>query len=246
MDLPIAGLPAALDGFRIVHLADFHCRRGWDPACDDLITRLKANPPDLILFAGDFVESKRDARPALPTVRRIFTQLTSRLGTFAILGNHDGDLVGAGLAGCNLTLIDHRRVVMETSEAAIELIGLPGVDRQDLDEAWVGSLGKKKPNSVRIVLCHFPDVLPRVMQLEPDLYLTGHTHGGQVCLPGGLPIIRHDSLPRRYCTGIHRAFGTVLVANRGFGFSSPLKLRVNCPAEVVEIVLKSGQRESGG
>jgi predicted MPP superfamily phosphohydrolase len=237
LDLAVAALPPALNGLRIVHLADLHCRPRWDAAYEDLIARLERHPPDMLLFGGDFVESKRDARPALPILRRLLPRLTSRLGTFAVLGNHDGDLVGPPLAGCGITFVDHRRLVMESGAAAIELIGLPGVDRLDLDLPWVNSLPQKDPAALRIVLCHYPDILPKVAQLQPDLYLAGHTHGGQVALPNRLPILRHDSLPRRLCSGSHRAFGTVLVANRGFGFSSPLPLRMFCPAEVVEIVL---------
>jgi predicted MPP superfamily phosphohydrolase len=89
-------------------------------------------------------------------------------------------------------------------------------------------------------MCHYPDILPKVADLAPDLYLTGHTHGGQMALPGGTPIMRHDTLPRQLCTGIHRAFGTVLVVNRGFGFTTPLMVRLFCPTEVVEITVRSG------
>ncbi|MGA2231668.1 MAG: metallophosphoesterase, partial [Tepidisphaeraceae bacterium] len=225
LELPVPGLSPALDGLRIVHLADLHCRPRWDGAYDDLLGRLERQPPDLILFGGDFVESKRDARPALPILRKLLPRLKSRLGTFAVLGNHDGDLVGPPLAGCGVTFIDHRRLLMESGGAAIELIGLPGVDRLDLDLHWVNALPGKEPRTLRIVLCHYPDILPTVAGLHPDLYLAGHTHGGQVALPNRLPILRHDSLPRRLCSGIHRVYGTVLVANRGFGFSSPLPLR---------------------
>jgi uncharacterized protein len=239
LDLTVPGLSPALSALRIVHLADFHCRPWWDPAYDDLIARLHAGPPDLILFTGDFVESKHDSRPAMPTVRKLFTQLPSRLGTYAILGNHDGDLVGPTLATCNVNLIDHRRVYLESGNASVELIGLPGVDRHDLDRPWINTLGPKRPGSLRISLGHYPDLSGRVADLAPDLYLTGHTHGGQIAWFDHLPILRHDTLPRQFCTGIHRIFGTVLVVNRGFGFTTFLQLRAFCPSEVVEIVVRA-------
>jgi predicted MPP superfamily phosphohydrolase len=238
LELPVAGLAPPLAGLRIFHLTDLHCRPWWDPAYDDLIARLRQNPPDLILFTGDFVENKIDARPALPVVVKLFSQLASRLGIFAIPGNHDGDLVGASLADCNLTFVDHRRIHLDAGDSAVELIGLPGVDRFDFDRRWLATLGPKRPGSLRVVLSHYPNLLPKIADLAPDLYLTGHTHGGQICLPNGLPILRHDSLPRELCTGIHRAFGSVLVANRGFGFTTPLMLRLYCPAQVVEITVR--------
>ena len=95
----------------------------------------------------------------------------------------------------------------------------------------------RRENTLRIVLSHFPDHLPRVQYaLQPDLFLAGHTHGGQVCLPGGWPILRHDTMPRRLCSGIHWVERTWLVANRGFGFSG-MQLRLFCPAEVLDLRL---------
>jgi uncharacterized protein len=238
LEMIVPDLPPALGGLRIVHLSDFHCRPWWDPAYDQLIARLRKQPPDLILFTGDFVEDKRDPRPALPVAKKLFSQLSSRLGTFAVLGNHDGDLVAVAMAESKVTFLTHRRLRLEGDGAAIELIGLPGVARLDLDLKWALSLGKKRPGTLRIILSHYPNILRKVAELQPDLYLAGHTHGGQVALPNRMPILRHDSLPRPLCKGIHRAFGSVLVVNRGFGFSSVLPLRVFCPTEVVEILTK--------
>jgi len=66
--------------------------------------------------------------------------------------------------------------------------------------------------------------------------LAGHTHGGQICLPGGWPIITHDTLPRRYAQGVHRWKDSWLIVSRGIGFSS-IPLRTWCSGQVMEIVL---------
>lgn len=236
--LPVPNLPAALDGLRIVHLTDFHARGWWDPAYDELQAAVAEAQADLVLCTGDYVDDKRNYWPALPIVRKLLSGVKSRLGTFAILGNHDGNFLAAPISDLDATIIDNRRLVLSDGEASIELIGLPGVDRHDLDLRLLRSYSSEEPGSVRIVLSHFPDLLPRVSFLQPDLYLAGHTHGGQICLPWKRPIIRHDSLPRRMCQGIHRAFGTWMVVGRGFGFSSRMMLRLFCPAEINEIVLK--------
>ncbi len=86
---------------------------------------------------------------------------------------------------------------------------------------------------------HFPDTIRRLQNLEMDLYLAGHTHGGQACLPGMIPILRHDKLRRKYCSGLHQFHDTWMLVNRGFGFSQ-FDFRVFCPAEVVEIVMTKG------
>jgi predicted MPP superfamily phosphohydrolase len=236
-DLPIPNLPDDLNGLRILHLSDFHARKKWDPAYDQLIQAVTQNPPDMILFTGDFVDNKANHRPGLPTAKKIITSLPSRLGTVAILGNHDRSLAAGHTHELNVNLIDHRRIFVPVGSANLELIGLGGLDRLDLDLEFIHTIEEKSPENVRIILSHFPDNIRRCQSLRPDLYLCGHTHGGQACFPNRRPILRHDSLPHRLCTGIHRAYGTWMVSNRGFGFSS-FQFRIFCPAEVIEIRLR--------
>jgi predicted MPP superfamily phosphohydrolase len=106
-----------------------------------------------------------------------------------------------------------------------------------LDVDFVNSIPARRSGALRIVLSHFPDQLLRTRSLAPDLFLAGHTHGGQICLPGGWPILRHDSLPRRLCKGIHQVEKTWLVVGRGLGTTN-LHIRLFCPPEVLEIQLK--------
>jgi predicted MPP superfamily phosphohydrolase len=240
-ELALPDLPSELAGLRILHMSDFHAWAHWDPGYDELLERVKQECVDLILLTGDFVDCKHDYAPAVPVVRRVIEGLTSRLGTYAILGNHDDDLLAASLGGWGTRLVDGRRVCLESGAATIELIGFGGLDRRDLDTRFAASVPQRKPRSVRIVLAHFPDTLRRVAGLRPDIFLAGHTHGGQLCLPGGRPISSHDSLPHRFCRGIHHIAGTWLVVNRGFGFSSLLRVRTFCPAEVIEMVLVRGE-----
>ena len=123
--------------------------------------------------------------------------------------------------------------------AGIEIIGLPCVSRRDLDERFLDSLPERDASTLRIVMSHYPDHLKRVLPLRPDLIFAGHTHGGQVCLPGGRPIITHDRLPGSMCKGIHRVDQSWFIVSRGFGFAT-LPIRLFCPAEVLEIVRRAG------
>jgi predicted MPP superfamily phosphohydrolase len=136
-------------------------------------------------------------------------------------------------------MIGGRRRVLSFGDASIELIGLPGYLRIKLPPDFADSMPPPpdaKSGMIRIVLSHFPDHLRRTETLQPHLFLAGHTHGGQVCLPGRIPIIKHDKLPRRWCSGIHRVGETWLVVNRGFGAGNP-QVRLFCPPEVIEIEL---------
>lgn len=241
VQLPVPNLPRALEGLRILHVTDFHFHRVWKSPCDELLRRIATDPPDLLLSSGDYVEDKRDFRPALPMVLRLLKGFRAKLGVFGILGNHDRHWMEPPLRKRQkqLDLIDgaRREIRLGDGKTVIEIIGLPGVHRNELSDAFVQSIPRRGEESLRIVLSHFPDHLPRVQyRLEPDLFLAGHTHGGQVCLPGGYPILRHDSSPRRLCTGIHWVDRTWMVVNRGFGFSG-MQVRLFCPAEVLELRL---------
>jgi predicted MPP superfamily phosphohydrolase len=237
-ELPIPGLPAELDGFRILHISDLHARRRWDPAYDEILSRVRANPPDLIAITGDFAEDKHDSRSEIPIIRRFITGLKARLGTIATFGNHDGDLTRLRLADLNMVSVDHRRLSLQSKSATIELIGIAGVQRGDFDPDFLHSLGPKPANSIRILLSHYPDLIRNTGFLHADLYLAGHTHGGQICFPGKIPVVRHDSLAIKFVTGINRFQDTWLVVNRGLGFSA-VPIRLFCPAEVIEIHLRT-------
>lgn len=237
VELRLADLPAALEGLRLWHLTDLHLRRRWPPALDQIIARAQRQPPDLILFTGDFVDDKRDHRRALPLVERLLSGLTGTSRIFAVLGNHDGDLLGPRLTGWGVQLLTHRRVELAVRGSAVELIGLPGVDRIDLDENFIRRAPAKQSGVPRIVLSHYPDLIRVAGPMQADLFLAGHTHGGQICLPNERAILTHDSLPKSMCKGAHDIAGTCLVVSRGFGFTT-IPMRAFCAAEVVEIVLK--------
>lgn len=236
-DLPIADLPPALHGLRVVHLTDLHLTASWRPALDRLLARLADARPDLLLFTGDLVEDKLDHRPALPTAERLARALApvARLGAWAISGNHDGDLLAARLPRWGIRVLNGRLARLVADDGTIlELLGLPGVDRIDTTDAWLAGLPPKPPNAARLVLSHFPDQVLRLDAVRPDVVFAGHTHGGQVCLPGGRPILTHDALPPAMCRGVHRVGAAWLVVGRGFGFSK-YPVRAFCSSEVVEV-----------
>lgn len=236
LELPLGRLPRGLTGLRILHLSDFHFRRRWPGSMDALLERMRHDPPDLVLLTGDFVDNKYNHRPGMPQVRRFVEGLTARTGCFAIHGNHDSYQVGVELRDTQVMFLDGRRHVVEMPAGQIELIGLPGKHRIELTPEFLRSLPAPEPDVPRIILSHYPDHLRRTADLQPDLFLAGHTHGGQICLPGGKPLIWHDSLPSKLSRGAHRVGDTWLVVSRGLG-ATTLPIRVFCNPEVVEIRL---------
>jgi predicted MPP superfamily phosphohydrolase len=232
---PIPGLPPELQGFRFVHLSDLHTRSYWSRGYDQLIQKMEQSPPDLLLITGDFINDLHEYRPGLRTLKRLLPKLKSRLGTFGILGNHDVDLIVPDLKDMGVTMLDSRRAVLESGGGAkVELIGLGGIARDELDAQFIAAQPPKPPQTLRIVLSHFPDHYERTKPLAADFFLAGHTHGGQICLPGGWPLITHDKMPRKFSKGIFRFDPTWYIVSRGLGFAS-VPVRINCPAEVAEI-----------
>jgi predicted MPP superfamily phosphohydrolase len=233
--LPVPGLAGALEGFRFIHLSDIHARGYWARGYDELIERVAAARADLLLITGDFVNDKNDHRAAMPILKRLLPRLKARLGVFGVLGNHDTDIVAPVMAEWGVTLIDGRRAVLEGAEGArVELVGLPGLARRDLDAHFMAGIPAKGAGTLRVVLSHYPDHFRRVRPLGADIFLAGHTHGGQICLPGGRPLITHDTMPKSCCKGVKRMRDSWYLVSRGLGYAS-VPVRVNCPAEVAEV-----------
>lgn len=229
--LPLANGPGK--PLRLLHLSDLHIRGRPHPVLETVISRLEAEPYDAVLVTGDFVDDKFDSKRDLPAVRGVVSRFRSRWGTFGTLGNHDGDLVRAWLAGLGVTCIEGSQVRLGDEDRRLDLVGLPGVFREasssffDLD---------RDPAVPTVALSHYPDAIERCGRLRPDVVLAGHTHGGQICLPGRVPIITHDSLPRRMSAGVHMTACGCLIVSRGIGHTD-LPIRVFSPPQVIELVV---------
>lgn len=229
--LPLPHGPGA--PVRLMHLSDLHIRRAAHPVLETLIAKLSSEAYDAVLVTGDFVDDKFDARAQMPIVADMVARLRSRWGTYAILGNHDGDLARAWLAGMAVRMIDGQRLRIGEVGREVDLVGLPGVRREAASEHFDFN---RDPAVPTIALSHYPDAIHRLGRLKPDLVLAGHTHGGQICLPGRVPLITHDSLPRHMCAGVHVTPNGCLVVSRGIGHTD-IPVRLFSPPQVIEIVL---------
>jgi predicted MPP superfamily phosphohydrolase len=289
VDLEVPGLPDGLAGLRILHLTDLHFRPHWSRGYDRIIERVNADPPDLLVMTGDFVDQKHaQADPAIRFVRRFFEPMRAKLGAFAIFGNHDYRLLnrwGKHLAGkgviadepwarpkqvrrpieeggsqrlhmkaddhvvrtplpplirgqrmFGMRMLENERVVVEHNGAAVELVGFRGTERPHFDMEFLAEVPAKQKDAVRIVLSHHPDNVRLLKRLRADVVLSGHTHGGQICLPGRRALITHDTLPKKCCAGVHRWEDSWLVISRGLGFST-IPMRVFCPPEILDVRL---------
>jgi predicted MPP superfamily phosphohydrolase len=243
-ELAIRGLPTWAEGLRIVQVSDTHygpyiplghIRRAVDMA--------NALEPDLVVLTGDYVH--RTTR-AIPDGIGVLGGLEARLGRFAVLGNHDH---WAGPEACReafraggTTVLDHQHVFLgprgpsdTAMEGALCLAGLGDLweDQRPVEEALQGV----DPDIPRIVLSHNPDYAEKIPEgLRVDLMLAGHTHGGQVYVPGkGTPKIP-SNFGQWYAGGICQGPRCPVVVSRGVGLAY-LPVRLGVRPEIVLITL---------
>lgn len=240
--VPLTGSSSPL---RVAYASDFHA----GPMTDrDIIARacdaLSAASPDVLLLGGDFVE--HDARQ-IEWVAPLLGAVRAPAGRYAVLGNHDwwtdarGITVALEQAGIQVLI--NRNVQLAKPYQDVWICGLddPWGGRPDPTAALVTALG------TRILLMHAPSGLVDVGRTWFDLALCGHTHGGQIALPGGIPIVvPHGPLSRRYARGRHEVGGgRVMIVSCGIGCSG-LPLRVFANPDILVCEVRASSRPADG
>ncbi len=218
-DIPVAGLPRALDGLRIVQLSDFHAGPFLDRgSMEPVLDLVRACQADLLVLTGDFITDNADDRHKLG---QIFAQMPATLGKFAVFGNHDyrqrreGEL-GAWLRRQGVQVLRNASARVERAGASLLVAGLEDIEegrRVDL-EAALGSSPAELPT---LLLCHHPDVADLLPPGAFDLVLCGHTHGGQVVLPVLGAVGRKTPVARLRGTSALPGKRGFLHVNRGLG-----------------------------
>ena len=228
--LPVSGLPPALDGIRIAMLTDIHHSRYV--SADDVTRAVElamAQRPDLIVLGGDYVTF--GDRAFVGPVAELLAPLRAPHGVFAILGNHDDDRdLPAALTARHIQVLKDARTRLEIRGEPLELAGVRFWTRQPGDVARV----LRKASDTVILLAHDPRRLTEAAALNIPAVLSGHTHGGQVVLPGVGAVAR-----RRFpiLAGLGARENTSIFVSRGIG-TVYVPVRINCPPEVAMVTLK--------
>jgi predicted MPP superfamily phosphohydrolase len=237
VSIPLPAEHAGLAGLRIGFITDSHV--GPFISADDLARAtdlLAAERPDVILLGGDYVsESPRYIGGAIEVVRELVSE--TPLGGFAVLGNHD---INVSAPKVTVTLEDARIPVLRNAAASItfkgEALWLAGIDETLLGRPDPTAAFAQVPKgAAAIALWHEPQFAEHAAAQGAFLQLSGHTHGGQIRLPGvgavGLPI--HG---KRYVMGLNHTGPMAIYTARGVGVYRP-PLRFNCPPEVTLLTL---------
>ena len=233
--LPVSGLEPVLDGLRIGLITDIH-HSAMVPSADvsRAVDLVLAQKPDLIVLGGDYVTF--GDRAFVGPVAELLAPLTAPHGVFAILGNHDDDrAMPAALTAQHIQVLKDARTRIEIRGAGLELAGIRYWTRRPADITRI----LKKTEDTVLLLAHDPRRLTEAAALDIPVVLSGHTHGGQVLVPGIGPIVTRKRFP--IIQGVGTQDNTAIFVSRGVG-TVYVPVRINCPPEVAIITLKRRSR----
>jgi uncharacterized protein len=231
-DLPVSGLPPALDGLRIGFVTDIH-HSVMVPA-DDVAAAVAltlSTNPDLIVLGGDYVTW--GDRDYVGPVAELLKPLHAPHGVYAILGNHDNDRdMPSALARNHFVVLKDQVTRVTLRGESLALIGIRFWTRRIADITRV--IRKAGEGEASILLAHDPRRLTEAAALDIPAVLSGHTHGGQVVLPGFGAVARRN-FP--VVAGLARQESTSMFVSRGIG-TVYVPMRINCPPEIAVITLR--------
>lgn len=261
LTVKIAGLPASLQGIKLVQMSDFHYDgvRLSDKMLERAIALSNQEQPDLVLLTGDYITTTPEP---IHQLAKNLKHLESRCGVYAVLGNHDICYVNSksevtkALTNIGIHVLWNEIAYPLGKE--LPLIGLADRYSQEFNPTLV--MNQLDPTTPRIVLSHNPDTAETLQKWRVDLQLSGHTHGGQIVIPGLGPAVyyykkilrkipikirRKVSFLRKnysvlhhweWSQGLHQIGKNQLYVNRGLGTYFPGRLF--CPPEVTIITLE--------
>jgi predicted MPP superfamily phosphohydrolase len=236
-DIPLAGLPATLDGLRVMLITDIHTGPFIsEQALLRTFRRLLELQPDIILLGGDLTTSHV---ADFTSCSQAFAELEAPLGVFAVMGNHDHYTedparLAQAIEKCGIRLLDNQAVALDRGGERLVLAGIDDLNagQPDLDAALAQAAALRGDTTHSeapvVLLSHNPDVFFEASSKGAALVLSGHTHGGQIRLPGFPVLVRMS----RYHLdqGRYTASGAELIVSRGLG-ASGLPLRIGCSPE---------------
>jgi len=221
-------LPSAFEGFKILQISDMHADIS-EGAMRRVIDLLAGMEYDICVLTGDFRgKTFGPFSQAMEGVERVRLHLGRPV--YGVLGNHDTIRMLPGLEAIGIRMLLNECVEIERGGARIHLAGIDDAHFFRADN--IEKAGDSIPQGeFAVLLSHTPEIYRQAAHADFDLMLSGHTHGGQICLPGGIPITLDSTLPRRFGAGAWTYHAMAGYTSVGAG-SSIVAVRLNCPPEI--------------
>ena len=221
-------------GCRILHLSDLHLD-GVPDSGARLCAELGSLACDLCVITGDFVDpSVGDLLEVERRLNRLLASLKAPYGVFAVLGDHDPDGLVHVLRRVGVQLVKGAEARVDYRGTTLRLMGVG-------TQSWVRPPDAAASRGALLFLAHSPDSVNEALRNGADYYLCGHTHGGQVCLPNGRPIVTRSKMGYQLASGAWVYQSLRGYTSRGIGVCG-LSPRLFCPPEITVHVLTSTVR----
>jgi uncharacterized protein len=227
-DIPIAALPQAFDGYTVLHLSDLHA--DLNPAAmRRLFELLPQARYDLCVLTGDYRgKTHGPYAAALDCMRQLRACLEGPV--FGVLGNHDTIRMVPALEAMGIRMLLNEAEPLSLAGERVHLAGIDDAHYYRVDN--IEKAAARIPDGeVSILLSHTPEIYRQAAHAGFDVLLCGHTHGGQICLPGAIPLTLDSKLPRPLGSGAWRYHGMAGYTSVGAG-SSIVVARLNCRPEI--------------
>jgi predicted MPP superfamily phosphohydrolase len=229
-------LPTRFDGFTILHITDLHA----DLSADAITEATRLIGPldyDLCVLTGDYRgRTYGPYHASLCNMQPLCEALKGQV--YGVLGNHDTVLMVPDLERMGIRMLLNEHVAIERADQRIFLAGIDDAHFYRMDNIEK-TMADMPHDEFSILLSHTPEIYRHASHAGFDLLLAGHTHGGQICLPGGVPIILSSKLPRRLGKGAWRYHDMAGYTSVGTG-SCGVPVRFNCSPEVTLHRLRCG------
>lgn len=221
-------VPKSFDGFVILQLSDLHIDMS-----EGALIRLAAMLPqieyDLCVLTGDYrARTFGPYEPALLGMAQLCSAIKRPI--YAVLGNHDTIQMVPGLEDMGVRVLLNENYPVERNGQRIHIAGIDDAHYYRADNVEKAATGIPV-DEFSILLSHTPEVYQQASYADFNLFLSGHTHGGQICLPGRIPITLDSVLPRRMGSGSWKYHDMIGYTSVGVG-SSVIPVRFNCPPEI--------------
>lgn len=221
-------IPKLFDGYSILHLSDLHADISGEAmrSARAIIADLQY---DLCVLTGDY--RGQTFGPYLPSLRVMRDLREAIKGeVYAVLGNHDTIEMVPDLERMGVRMLLNEHVAIERGDASIFLAGVDDAHFFRVDNVEKAASGIPE-EAYSILLSHTPEIYRQAAHAGFDAMFSGHTHGGQICLPGGAPLTLEARLPRRMGRGAWRYADMDGYTSAGCG-SCVVPVRFNCPPEI--------------
>ena len=235
-DMRFARLPPFFDGFTILHISDLHVDIS-EGAMRKLIQLVGGIQYDVCVLTGDYRGKTFGPFDAtLKGMAKLRAQLTEPI--YGVLGNHDTIQMVPGMEAMGIRVLLNECETIIRGDQRIHLSGIDDAHFYRVDN--IEKCSSQIPDGdFCILLSHTPEVYRQAAHANFDLMLSGHTHGGQICLPGSIPIKLEAKLPRRMGAGAWRYHNMTGYTSVGAG-TSLLPVRLNCLPEITLHTLQRG------